>query len=97
MLVWYGQRDKIEDEVLLVDVPGTGVPIIEKSDEEVVAEVTQAAATAIGMEHNLSTVDQNKLDKQLRSQKLRFTNTIADSRSWGRAEHRFSLYRTTID
>jgi len=102
MLVRYGQRDKIENEVLLVDVPGTGVPIESitvagKSDEEVVAEVTQVVATAIGMEHDLSKVDQNKLDQKLRSQKLRFTNIIADSRSWGRAEHRFSSYRTAID
>ncbi len=87
---------------MLVNVPEISIPtqsisVAEKSDEEVIAEITQVVTTAIGMKHNLSTVDQNKLDNQLRSQKLGFIKTIADNRSCGRAQHRFNRYRATMD
>ena len=101
MLVQYGQLNKGEDEVLLVNIPKTSIPtksipVTGKSNEEVVTEVTQAVTTAIGTKHNLSTADQNKLDNQLRSQKLGFINTIAHNRSWKQAQHRFIGHHATI-
>jgi len=88
VLAQYRQPNRGEDKTLLVNVPETSVPIqkisvIGKSDEEVVAEVTQAVATAIGIKHNFPKADQNKLDSQLRSQKLRLINTLEHDRSWG--------------
>jgi len=101
MLVQYSQRDKNEDKISLVNIPRTSVPIQSisvagKSDEEVVAEVTQAVTTAIETKCNLPTVDRNKLGKQLCSQKLRFINTIADNRNWERVQHRLIEHRAAM-
>ena len=48
------------------------------------------------MEYNLSRADQNKVDKQLCSQKLEFIKTIADSRNLEQSRGRLSAYRATI-
>jgi len=77
VLAQYRQPNRSENETLLVNVPEISVPmrkisVTGKSDEEVVAKVTQAVTIAIAVRHNLSRVDQSKLDSQLRLQKLRF-------------------------
>jgi len=97
----YRQPNRGKDVALLVSLPETSapiqsIPVVGKSDEEVVAKVTQAITTAIGIKHNLSRVDQNQLNSQLRSQKLRLINTIADNRSWGQVQHRLIVHRATI-
>ncbi len=81
VLAQYSQSNKGEDAMLLVNVPEAGestqsITVTGKSDKEVVAEVTQVVTVAIDMGHNLSRVDQNRLDNQLRLQKLGFIKTI---------------------
>jgi len=102
VLARYGRRDKCKNKILPVNIPGTSIsnqsiPVAGKSDEKIVATVTQAVTTAIGIKHNLSTVDQSKLDSQLCSQKLTFINTIADNRGWEQTQHRFNRYHATMD
>ncbi len=104
-LVRYNQSDKdnnktfpinvSEESALTQSAPIQIILVAKKSDSQVVAEVTQAVTKAFSMKHNLSVVDQKKLDKQLRSQKQTFINTMAGSRNWERTQNSFNTVRST--
>lgn len=79
------------NEPLSVNMPGESVPIqivtvAGKSDDQVVAELTQAVTRGLSKQNNLSEADQKELYKGLCLQKSTFINTMTDNRSWGRTE-----------
>ena len=106
-LVRYNQSDKDNNKIFPVNIPEESaltqsaltqsISVARKSDEEVVAELTQAVTTRIGMEYNLSPVNQKRLDNQLHLRKQMFINTMAHNRSRGGHQHKCIAHCGTIN